>query len=106
MAPEHSTAGDEVLAPLQGRLGFAEVEPLVRRADALAQRGSLDLSRITRLDSAGIALLLELTRRARAHSRQLQIKGVAPNVLALLHFFGVDALLNLDIPTPGRADGH
>ncbi|HEX7380604.1 MAG TPA: STAS domain-containing protein [Nevskiaceae bacterium] len=92
--------------PPQGRLGFAEVETLVRHADAMVDRGTLDLAHVTRLDSAGIALLLELTRRARARGGAFKVEGVAPNVMALLRFFGVDALLDLDTPVSGRADAH
>lgn len=55
---------------------------------------SIDLARVARSDSAGIALLLELTRRSRARGASLQILNAPQQIRALAQFFGVDSLLN------------
>lgn len=45
---------------LSGELSFATAAGHLRRASALTAADTLDLSGLTRCDSAGIALLLEL----------------------------------------------
>ena len=79
---------------LSGKLGFAEVENLLARLDALAAAPSLDLSRVEQADSAGFALLIELTRRARAQGRTLTFTGATPGVRRLAGFMGLDGILN------------
>lgn len=53
----------------------------------------LDLSGVTRADSAGLALLLELTRMALARGGTLQIEKSPPQLRKLAEFFGLDELL-------------
>ena len=74
-----------------GELSFATAVPLLEQLDASA--GTLDLAQVTRADSAGIALLLELTRRARARKAELAIVNANEQVRSLAKFFGVDSLL-------------
>ncbi|HZR38049.1 MAG TPA: STAS domain-containing protein [Nevskia sp.] len=79
---------------LEGELSFAQVPQLLRQAEALVAGGSLDLSRVSRADSAGLALLLELSRRSR--SRPLAIRGANEQVLQLSRFFGLDKILHFE----------
>ncbi|HWY24696.1 MAG TPA: STAS domain-containing protein [Nevskia sp.] len=79
---------------LEGELSFAQVPQQLRQADALIAGGSLDLSRVTRADSAGLALLLELNRRSRG--RTLVIRGANQQVLQLASFFGLDKILHFE----------
>jgi phospholipid transport system transporter-binding protein len=79
---------------LQGPLGFAQVPRLVARAEALSADGVLDLSGVSHADSAGLALLLELSRRCKAKGRELSIRGAKPQIVQLAHFFGLDQILH------------
>jgi phospholipid transport system transporter-binding protein len=79
---------------LEGELSFAQVPQQLRRAEALIAGGSLDLSRVSRADSAGLALLLELSRRS--GSRPLVIRGANEQVLQLSRFFGLDKILHFE----------
>lgn len=78
---------------LEGELSFAQVPQLVRQAESLVAGGSLDLSRVSRADSAGLALLLELSRRSRG---TLKIRGANQQVLQLSRFFGLDKILHFE----------
>lgn len=80
-------------AALEGELGFGEVGGWLNRADELAASGQLDLSRVTRIDSAGAALLLEINRRARAHGHDLRIDGANTQIRGLLEFLELESVL-------------
>ncbi|HEU0195644.1 MAG TPA: STAS domain-containing protein [Nevskiaceae bacterium] len=86
------------MAGLPSHLLFGDVEPLLAHSGALVEHGELDLSGVERIDSAGIALLLELTRRARAAGKPLHLCGLAERPRALIDFMGVGELLDLDPP--------
>jgi len=79
---------------LEGELSFAQVPQQLRQAEALIAGGSLDLSRVSRADSAGLALLLELSRRSRPAT--LVIRGANEQVLQLSRFFGLDKILHFE----------
>lgn len=79
---------------LPAQLNFASVQAVLEQGDALLASGTLDLSPVQRADSAGIALLLELTRRARHHGKTLALSGAPAQVRELSAFFGVDSLLS------------
>ncbi|MDR3419601.1 MAG: STAS domain-containing protein [Nevskia sp.] len=81
---------------LEGELSFATVPQLLRQADALLAGGILDLSRVTRVDSAGLALLLELSRRSKSRGARLGIRGADPQILRLAGFFGLDQVLHFE----------
>lgn len=83
-------------AALQGELSFARVPALYAQADVLAQAGHLDLSGVSRADSAGLALLLELNRRAKAHGIELRLGGAPQQLTALAAFFGLGAVLRFE----------
>jgi anti-anti-sigma factor len=81
---------------LEGEVCFAGVPRLLKRADQLAAAGTLDLSRVTRVDSAGLALLLELNRRCRARGGKLVLRGADERLLRLARFFGLDGILHFE----------
>ena len=83
-------------ATLDGELNFARVPALYAQAEALSQASPLDLSRVTRADSAGLALLLELSRRAKARGIELKLIGAPRQVTALAGFFGLGAVLRFE----------
>jgi phospholipid transport system transporter-binding protein len=79
---------------IEGALSFQTVPGLLTaKGDALAKAGTLDLAAVTHVDSAGIALLLELRRRA---AGQLTLTGAPPQMRALADFLGVSPLLGLE----------
>lgn len=65
------------------------------RGDALAGAASLDLSGVTHADSAGLAFLLELRRRARDQGRELRFTGAPAQLRQLADFFGLTSALEL-----------
>jgi phospholipid transport system transporter-binding protein len=80
---------------LEGELSLASVPGRLAEADALARAGTLDLSGIRHADSAGLAFMLELTRRARAAGSPLQFSSLPPQLLSLVRFFELDTVLPL-----------
>lgn len=80
---------------LEGELTFACVRDWLPRADELASSGQVDLARVTRVDSAGAALLLELTRRARRSGRELVFVNAGQPLRGLLEFLQIDDVLKL-----------
>ena len=86
-------------AVLAGELSFAQVPALLDRARDEIAAGTgpveLDLSGVTRVDSAGLALLLELARTARARGRELRCTRAPEQLRRLADFFGLTPLLAL-----------
>lgn len=86
-------------AALAGELSFAQVPALLARAhdEIVAGTGpvELDLAGVTRVDSAGLALLLELARAARARGRELRCIHAPEQLRRLADFFGLTPMLAL-----------
>lgn len=84
---------------LSGELDFAHVTAALERLDRALKSGdgalTVDLAGVTRGDSAGLALLLEVTRRARARGRALSFTGTPAQLRKLAEFFGIAPLLPL-----------
>jgi len=83
---------------LCGELSFATVPDLLREGDAVfnGQGGvTLDLDQVSRADSAGLALLVEWVRRARARSVPLTICNMTPQLQAMAKVAGLDRVLPL-----------
>lgn len=80
---------------LPAELTFASMRECLPRADALAGETALDLSGIRRIDSAGAAFLLELTRLAARSGRTLNFTGAPDQVKSLLEFLQIDGVLKL-----------
>lgn len=83
-------------AVLEGELSFARVPHWLGQADALVSGPELDLGKVTRADSAGLALLLELSRRARKQGHELKLRAAPPQLLQLATFFGLDDVLRFE----------
>ena len=83
------------MATLPTALNFSTVSVVLAQADSLIAAGTLDLATVTRADSAGISLLLELSRRAQKRGVQLRITGANEQIRSLLKFFGLDGILTL-----------
>lgn len=78
---------------LEGPLNFASASGWFARADELSRAGSLSLAKVGHCDSAGLALLLELMRRARAAHQELHFTDVPQQLRELSGFFGLDRAL-------------
>ena len=81
---------------LSGELSFATVPDLYRPGNHVFGADpvvSLDLSGITRVDSAGIALLIELTRAVRRAGGELRLEGAPPQLMALAGLGGLEKVL-------------
>ena len=82
---------------LSGELSFATatatLDQTVKPFSAGGAGLVLDLSGVTRADSAGLALLLELARLARENKTGLQIANAPPQLRQLAEFFGLSGLL-------------
>ena len=81
---------------LQGELNFTRVPQLLAQAQALSAGGKLDLSGVSNADSAGLALLLELSRRSKAKGLHLSIRGANEQIVQLARFFGLDQILHFE----------
>lgn len=81
---------------LTGSLGFPQVDRILESAQSLISRDILDLSEVTGIDSAGVSLLLELTRRAQTRGRPLLIRGANSRIRELISFFRVGELLHFE----------
>lgn len=84
---------------LAGELSFATVPQVYLEADTLFGSPEaalvLDLGRVTRTDSAGLALLVEWLRQARRRSKNLHFRAIPDQLLAIATASGVDAVLPL-----------
>jgi ABC-type transporter Mla MlaB component len=78
------------MALIEGELTQWTVPGHLTRAGELAAVDVLDLSSVTRADSAAVAFLLELRRRKGA---PLQLSGAPAQLEGLLDFFAVRPLL-------------
>lgn len=79
-----------ILSPPKGRLVREHIPAVARQMDTV-WRGSdpieLDLSQLVEIDSAGVALLAQSSRRARAQGRPLKVVGLKPDIAATLDLF-------------------
>lgn len=84
---------------IAGELSFANAVAALDAARAALSEGEgafeVDLKGVTRADSAGLALLLELSRQARAAGRELKCVGAPEQLRRLAGFFGVTEVLAL-----------
>ncbi|SFF47306.1 STAS domain-containing protein [Fontimonas thermophila] len=78
---------------LTGELTQQRVPELLTQIGTLAAATEIDLSGVTRTDSAGLALLLEISRRS--HHRPVRFVRAPEQLRALAQFFGIAALLRL-----------
>ncbi len=85
---------------LEGELTFETVPDLLECEGQLFGKGDetvrIDLSRIRRSDSAGLALLVAWTRAARRHGCRLRFVAVPAQLLAMARVSGLAPLLGLE----------
>ncbi len=86
---------DNATTALTGELTLKRMPELLQQAGSLSAAGTLDLSAVTRADSAGVAFLLELTRRAQLRGNPLRFAAAPPQLRQLTDFFGLTSALHL-----------
>ena len=82
---------------LSGEIGFDDAARLLREGDAAfgsLQDAEVDLTRVTRADSAGLALLLEWSVAAAAAGRSLRYRNVPSAIASLAGISDVAELLS------------
>jgi phospholipid transport system transporter-binding protein len=81
---------------LQGDLGFNEAARMLAEGDAAfggLKQAEIDLAKVGRVDSAGLALLLEWSVSAREAGRVQSYRNVPPAISALAGISDVSELL-------------
>ncbi len=94
-SPELSATAPGVFA-VTGPVTFATAGALLEAGRSLfAGHASIavDLRAVSRVDSAGLALLLEWLRQSRADRRAMTFTGLPEKLLAIARISGVDGLL-------------
>lgn len=64
---------------------------------------TVNLQEVTNVDSAGLALLLEWLRQARAEQRTVTFQGIPEKLFAIARLSGVEALLTGGYSTAGSS---
>ena len=94
----YSISGERGHFAISGELGFDTVNGLLQQsrdtlfADASA-RLELELGGVTRVDSAGLALLIEWMRMARSGNQAIYFHNLPEQLLAIARAGEVDSLL-------------
>ena len=78
-----------------GALTFDNAAAVLAAASALElpRSGRIDLSNLSTVDSAALAVIFSLQRRAKAHRRNLVFEGIPPMLASLARVYGVEALI-------------
>ena len=78
-----------------GELTSANAGPVLAAAGALALPGAgeVDLTAVAGIDSAAVAVLLALKRRAAEEGRPLRFVGIPASLASLAQLYGVEEIL-------------
>ncbi len=97
---------------LRGELSFSTVPGLLNEGRHLLLEAShakagvtIDLQKVTRTDSAGLALLVEWTRSARQQNMTINFLNTPAQMLALARLSGLEGVLSLVNPGFLRGNG-
>lgn len=98
-AVELNPGGTEGEFALQGSLSIDTVPGLWSRSAGGWQEASaltIDLGAVERVDSAGLALLVEWTRQARENGQGIRFTNLPEQMLAIARVSGLDTILPFD----------
>lgn len=90
---------------LEGEVGFGTVMHLLNESRELfehEERVRLDLSGVERINSAGLALVIEWLREARHESKELEIHNPPAELMAMASICDVEDLLQPILARPAR----
>jgi phospholipid transport system transporter-binding protein len=82
---------------VSGRLSFASVPDLLAFVEAAGDAREVDLSGVSRADSAGLAMLLEWASQVQSHGGVLRLAGIPAQLRSLIRITGVGAVFGLDL---------
>lgn len=92
MAQHLSWTRDGERLALQGELDQDVLNPLWdARAEALQGVSVIDLTALTRVDTAGVALLVHFIALLKKQGRAVKLEGVSDNVLTLAQLYNLPA---------------
>jgi len=83
---------------IEGELGFKSVPGVLEKAGSLLTGGEkieMDLKGVTRVDSAGLALLVEWLREAERAGKSISFVNVPVQLMSIARISGLDAILSL-----------
>lgn len=95
---------DDRMWTVTGSLDTYSIDGRFRDVDAMFQSGPgkvLDLSDVERFDSAGLAFLVELQRRARRAGVSLNYKNIPRRMRTVASVYGLDEILPEEAYRPG-----
>jgi phospholipid transport system transporter-binding protein len=80
-----------------GALTFDDATAVLEAAKALPlpASGRVDMSGLAHADSAGLAVLLELMRRAKGEGRTLGFEGMPPVLTSLARVYGMEGMFDI-----------
>lgn len=80
---------------LQGPINIGNVVSVLAEGNGLftASRVTVDLARVTEVDSSAVSLLLEWRREAARHGRSIRFLNLPDNLKSLAKLYGVTELL-------------
>ncbi len=85
---------------LHGEMGFASVLALLEQTRPLLLDGhgplEIDLAEVGRVDSAGLALMIEWMRLAQQGGRELRFLNLPPQLMAIAQASDLDGVLPLE----------
>lgn len=95
---------------LSGELNFDTVPILVRETKAIftspSEHLNIDLSGISKTNSAGLALLIEWTRSAKHNNKNIVFKNIPEKMLAIARVSDLGRILPLAETEPKTANQH
>jgi anti-anti-sigma factor len=98
-----------IIINLPQSLGSREAKKLVRELKMQITDESplviLDLSRVKKMDCAGLAGLLVCTQEIAKHDGAIQVRAMSPEAATLLEMVRMDRLLQKFAPLPAQAPG-
>lgn len=88
------------LLRVDGELTFATVTAVLEQSRPLLAsaegRVAVELSAVERVDSAGLALLIQWVRMAREHGVEIMFRHIPEQLLAIAHASDLDEILPLE----------
>jgi anti-anti-sigma factor len=98
-----------IIINLPQSLGSREAKKLVRELKMQITDESplviLDLSRVKKMDCAGLAGLLVCTQEIAKHDGAIQVRAISPEAATLLEMVRMDRLLQKFAPLPAQSPG-
>ena len=100
MSDSRFIAGSDGVHKISGHMTFETVPDLLAHTAVWVTSGdkaiTLDLQQVTHVDSAGMALMMEWLRRAKAAGRELQFVNLPEQARNLIRISGLKGAFQLD----------